>query len=71
MKKILFATLVLLLTGCATEPTQQVYAPQLVTGWVDAEGHIHLKGVGGRDGHAVIKGERRPTAPLGWGGASK
>lgn len=60
MMKKLFLFLVIfsmLLTGCATSErdyTERVYAPQIVTGWKDADGKIHLKGVGGQDGFALV-----------------
>jgi len=72
--KSLFVLLagLMLVSGCATEATDdRVYATQVVTGWQDAEGHIHLKGEGGSDGYAVISEPRRYWRPLGWGGASR
>lgn len=74
MKTIILITLLAALTGCAsndTDLTERVYAPQIVTGWKDSEGHIHLKGEGGEDGHAVITEPRQQWSPLGWGGASR
>lgn len=52
--------LLIALTGCAStekDYTERVYAPQIVIGWKDADGKIHLAGVGGEDGFAKVSGK--------------
>lgn len=49
-----------LLAGCAAperDLSESMFAPQRVTGWKDADGKIHLKGVGGEQGYAVVTGK--------------
>ena len=51
---------VFILSGCATvdhASNERVYASQIVTGWRDADGHMHLKGEGGADGFALVTGK--------------
>lgn len=50
----------LFLAGCASDGknySERVYTTQIVTGWMDANGHVHLKGVGGADGYASVNGK--------------
>ncbi len=52
--------IVMFLSGCASlekDYTERVFAPQVVTGWKDAAGKIHLKGVGGEIGYAEVTGK--------------
>ncbi len=73
MKTILVYLCIASLFGCASPDNLQerVYAPQIVTGWKDANGKIHLKGVGGEQGFAVISEPRQNWPALDWGGASR
>lgn len=52
--------ILLALAGCASpeiDYTERMYASQRVTGWRDANGVLHLQGVGGEIGHAVVTGK--------------
>lgn len=74
MELLLFITI--LSVGVATgetviNPPDTVYASQIVTGHKDANGKIHLKGVGGEQGYALISEPRIEWPALSWGGASR
>lgn len=74
MKNLIVYLFIASLLGCASPDSnlqERVFAPQIVTGWKDANGKIHLKGVGGEDGYAVISEPRVVRPALGWGGASR
>lgn len=54
----------------AEETNDRVYATQTVTGYRDAEGKIHLKGIGGEARTVTVSGPASNVTPLGWEGAS-
>jgi len=68
--KTLFIIATLLLTACATEPAETMAPRTVVVGWLDAEGHIHVKGISGQIEELTIYGDTIKPQPLGWGGAS-